>query len=445
MPPRPAAPPPAPAPHKASARANLSAGTLFSGLAALVLVLVVAVEAWRGMNQHQLLQQLTQVQQHTIPETLKAQRMVRNLEAIRLEGEKMLAQSAVRERMQSMYVVDVIVASPAVREDPRIAPALKTAQQTLIALSAKETIGDADRRAWAAQSLVMARLADQLTTESIEHFNQEIEHTRRTVDSGYWQLGLSLAVLTASLLAFVLALYAVLIRPLRHINNVLEDTRRGEHQPRATPFGVLRTRETRSIERAIGQLQVLMQENETIRAGLEASANTDSLTGLYNRRHFMDEASQAFARARRSGNPLTVAIADLDHFKAVNDSQGHAAGDLVLKSVAERIRDTLRQTDIYCRYGGEEFAFVFPDTSLAEACVLANRLREAVATMPFKLHAHDAQPVTISIGMVEVQDMNLDMALNRADQAMYSAKAAGRNRIEFAPTQGFPEPSPAPA
>ena len=164
-----------------------------------------------------------------------------------------------------------------------------------------ERVGDADRRAWAAQSLVMARLADQLTTESIEHFNQEIENTRRTVDSGYWQLGLSLAVLTASLLAFVLALYAVLIRPLRHINNVLEDTRRGEHQPRATPFGVLRTRETRSIERAIGQLQVLMQENETIRAGLEASANTDSLTGLYNRRHFMDEASQAFARARRSG------------------------------------------------------------------------------------------------------------------------------------------------
>lgn len=445
MPLRSAAPPQAPAPHKTSTRTSLSAGALFGALAVLVLLLVMAVETWRGLDQHRLLQQLALVQQQTIPETLKAQRMVRNLEAIRLEGEKLLAQPAVRDRMQSMYVVDVIVASPAAREDPRIAPALKTAQQTLVALSAKEEILESDRRDWAIQSTIMARLADQLTAESIEHFNRDIEQTRRTVDSGYWQLGLSVAVLTASLLAFVLALYAVLIRPLRHITTVLEDIRRGERQPRTTPYAVLRTRETRSIERAIGQLQLLMQENENIRAGLEASANTDSLTGLYNRRHFMVEASSAFERARASGNPMTIAIADLDHFKAVNDTLGHAAGDLVLREVAERIRATLRLTDIYCRYGGEEFAFVFPDTTLAEACVLANRLREAVQSMPFELQASERLPVTISIGMVEVQDTSLDEALNRADQAMYNAKAAGRNRIEFAPTQSFSEASPAPA
>jgi diguanylate cyclase (GGDEF)-like protein len=135
---------------------------------------------------------------------------------------------------------------------------------------------------------------------------------------------------------------------------------------------------------------------------------------------------------------MTLAIADLDHFKSVNDTLGHAAGDVVLKAVAQRIRSTLRETDIHCRYGGEEFAFVFPDTTLAEAGLLANRLREAIAAAPIAVDAQQSVPISISIGLVDVLGLPLDVALNQADQAMYRAKVAGRNRVEFA----LPVPDP---
>jgi diguanylate cyclase (GGDEF)-like protein len=184
----------------------------------------------------------------------------------------------------------------------------------------------------------------------------------------------------------------------------------------------------------MGQLDLLMQENETIRQDLLTSANTDSLTGLYNRRHFMEQAHLALARARRTHRPMTLAIADLDHFKSVNDTLGHAAGDLVLKAVAQRIRQTLRETDIYCRYGGEEFAFVFPDTALPEAGLLANRLRESIAADAIPVGDGQTVPISLSLGLIEVNELALDLALNQADQAMYRAKVAGRNRIEFAET-----------
>ena len=393
--------------------------------------MVLAIEGWRGMEQLRLLDQLSVMQQRTIPDALQAQRLVRNLETMRLEAERMLALPTPVGRMPSMYVIDVIVENPTFQADERVAPVLRQAQQVLQALSRQTPLTETDRRQWAAESLALARLADRITAESIEQLNAEVDQTRHSVDRHLWQLGVSVLVLTVSLLLFVLALYRTLIRPLRHISQGLAGLRRGQ-RPLPTLPSHWRPREIADIHQAMGQLDLLMQENESIRSDLLTSANTDSLTGLYNRRHFMQQAHLALARAKRTHSPVTLAIADLDHFKSVNDTLGHAAGDLVLKTVAQRIRDALRETDIHCRYGGEEFAFVFPDTTLAEAALLANRLRESIAAAPIPVGGRQSVDISISLGLVEVLGMPLDMALNQADQAMYRAKVAGRNRVELA-------------
>lgn len=423
--------PPAPTPEPARRRTGLSAALLFSALAGVVLALVLAIEAWRGVEQLRLLDQLQAMQQRTIPDALQAQRLVRNLETVRLEAERMLALPTPAERTPSMYVIDVIVQNPTFQADERVAPVLRQAQQVLRTLSRHTPLTEADRRQWASESQALAGLADRITAESIERFNAEVDQTRHSVDRHLWQLGVSVAVLTVSLLVFVLALYRALIRPLRHISQALAGLRRGQ-RPLPVPASHWRPREIGDIHQAMGQLDLLMQENETIRQDLLTSANTDSLTGLYNRRHFMEEARLALARARRTHSPVTLAIADLDHFKSVNDTLGHAAGDLVLKAVAQRIRGTLRETDIHCRYGGEEFAFVFPDTTLAEAGLLANRLRESIAATPIPVDDRQSVAISISLGLVEVLGLPLDVALNQADQAMYRAKVSGRNRVELA-------------
>lgn len=400
-------------------------------MAGVVLALVLAIEGWRAVEQLRLLDQLAAMQQRTIPDALQAQRMVRNLETMRLEGERMLALPTPAERMPSMYVIDVIAENPTFQRDVQVAPVLKQAQQVLQALSRQTLLSEADRRQWASESLALARLADQITAGSIEQLNAEVDQTRSSVDRHLWQLGVSVSVLTVSLLLFVLALYRTLIRPLRDISQALAGLRRGQ-RPMPTPPSPWRPREIGDIHQAMERLDLLMQENETIRQDLLTSANTDSLTGLYNRRHFMEQARLALARARRTHSPVTLAIADLDHFKTVNDTLGHAAGDLVLRAVAQRIQGTLRETDIHCRYGGEEFAFVFPDTPLAEAAVLANRLRESIAATPIPVGGRESVAISISLGLVEVLGMPFEMALNQADQAMYRAKVAGRNRVELA-------------
>lgn len=412
-------------------RRRFPAGALFCALAGLVLLLVLAVEGWRGVRQFDLLQHLASVQDQTLPSALQSQRLVRNLETMRLEGERLLALDTPAERTPSMYVIDVIVASPVLQADDRVAPVVTHARQVLQALLHKTPLSAADRQRWAQASLALAGLSDQITAESIGRISAQIENARRSVTNRFWELGISIAVLTLSLLVFVWVLYQALVRPLRHIGADLAALKRGQGYVQPPTKGGWHPSEIGDIHGAMGQLALLMQENEAIRRNLLTTANTDSLTGLHNRRYFMEQAHLALARAKRTRRPIALAIADLDHFKSINDTLGHEAGDMVLKTVSDRIRSTLRETDIYCRYGGEEFALVFPDTALAEAGVLANRLRESIASTPIPVTGGTTVPISLSLGLVEVGDCPLDQALNRADQAMYRAKLAGRNRIEM--------------
>lgn len=165
---------------------------------------------------------------------------------------------------------------------------------------------------------------------------------------------------------------------------------------------------------------------------LYEAATVDELTHVGNRRHFTDNLEQAILRSRRYGHPLTVLIFDLDHFKVVNDSHGHAAGDQVLKTVAGAARPMIREPDSLGRIGGEEFAVLLNETPLAGGVVVAERLRQAIGAAVCE-HRSVTLRVTASFGCAELAaGDDADSLLARADKALYAAKQNGRNRVEVA-------------
>lgn len=164
-------------------------------------------------------------------------------------------------------------------------------------------------------------------------------------------------------------------------------------------------------------------------------ATHDDLTGLLNRRAMLDRMQLEQRRSLRSGSPLLIAQLDIDHFKAVNDTHGHAAGDLVLQSFADTVRRNVRDTDVLARWGGEEFVLLLCDTPAADAVALMERLRQAVQAMQVPVpQGSEPITVTVSIGLARHAPADpLAGTLERADQALYAAKAGGRNRVVPAP------------
>jgi len=161
-------------------------------------------------------------------------------------------------------------------------------------------------------------------------------------------------------------------------------------------------------------------------------AITDSLTGLYNRRYMESHLTTLVEQAATRGKPLTALVLDIDYFKAINDTHGHDAGDDVLREFATRIRKAIRGIDLACRYGGEEFVIVMPETDMAVATIVAERLRRRIASERFSIQqGASAIEVTISIGIATLDTAGDTAAsiLKRADQALYRAKRDGRNRV----------------
>lgn len=160
-------------------------------------------------------------------------------------------------------------------------------------------------------------------------------------------------------------------------------------------------------------------------------AITDALTGLHNRRYMESHLSTLVEQAELRGKPLTVLVLDIDYFKSVNDTHGHDAGDDVLREFSQRLKKSIRGIDLACRYGGEEFVVVMPETDMAVATMVAERLRRRIACEPFPLcRGANAVEITISIGLAAraLSDTAANV-LKRADQALYRAKRDGRNRV----------------
>jgi diguanylate cyclase (GGDEF)-like protein len=173
---------------------------------------------------------------------------------------------------------------------------------------------------------------------------------------------------------------------------------------------------------------------EIIRAGVKAYGELtleDALTGIYNRRHFDDSVGKEVARSNRHRDPLSLIMLDLDHFKVHNDSYGHTEGDKVLMGVGSTIRSLMRTEDIPCRYGGEEFGIILPDTEKIGAVQLADRIKEEINKMVF-YPLGEKISVTASLGVTEHRhDQSPQDLVERADGLLYQAKGNGRNRVCF--------------
>jgi two-component system cell cycle response regulator len=175
---------------------------------------------------------------------------------------------------------------------------------------------------------------------------------------------------------------------------------------------------------------------DALRARLDQSmelAVTDQLTGLHNRRYMRVQLESFVKRANMGGAPVSILLCDIDHFKKINDIHGHAAGDDVLREFGRRLRENIRPMDVACRYGGEEFVVIMPETTQAQAQDAGERIRLIMAETTFSIARGDELKVTMSGGVSTIvpPEDTMDALLKRADDALYRAKSAGRNKVEL--------------
>lgn len=188
---------------------------------------------------------------------------------------------------------------------------------------------------------------------------------------------------------------------------------------------------------SLGHIIVLrdVTEQKSLEKKLELEAATDSLTGVLNRRYFIELSEKELARSQRNGSPLSLVILDIDHFKSVNDSYGHHTGDRVLKALCAECSRCLRESDLLGRWGGEEFIILLPETELETASLVAERMRKKIMDLRFPVSddSDGAKILSVSASLggtaVEPSETDLDKAFKRADEALYRSKQSGRNRL----------------
>lgn len=239
------------------------------------------------------------------------------------------------------------------------------------------------------------------------------------------QVALWTVLMVAGLFILIYYLSGHIVRPLADLKHSAQNLSQGKpwnhrHTERNDEIG--------ELARSFSHMSLTLTKKEHL---LFEMATIDPLTGCLNRRAFSNAASEEYERTLRSKQPLALCLMDIDYFKRVNDRYGHGFGDQVLQHFCNRIRPLLRSSDKLGRFGGEEFVVLLPDTSLEGAKLLAERLREAIATMELKEGDTKIIPVTVSIGVTEwVPSNTFTETLSEADNLLYQAKALGRNRVE---------------
>ena len=230
--------------------------------------------------------------------------------------------------------------------------------------------------------------------------------------------------------------YGAEIMVLRNLRKLLDVARRVQAGDLTARTGLPGGREEISrLGDAFDQMaQALQDRDEALQEALRESrelAITDPLTGLHNRRYLWELLGRELLKARRNRTPVAAILADIDHFKRFNDTWGHEAGDLVLKRVADVIREHVRGSDIGCRYGGEELAVILPETTLEVAVERAERIRHGIAAVRLEYGGRTLDAVTSSFGVAIYPQHagDAEALLRAADEALYDAKKAGRNRV----------------
>lgn len=210
------------------------------------------------------------------------------------------------------------------------------------------------------------------------------------------------------------------------ITNSLKDKEQLERQERELMLQALNSMADRlkELEEEANQFKKRLAEQKF-------RSLQDALTELPNRAAFDERYELEVKRAKRSGRPLSIVLADVDHFKNINDSYGHSAGDKTLKVIAKALKQSLRETDFIARYGGEEFILLFPETDIKDLVTPLNSIREKIKRIPFKFKDTNV-PITISFGATELRNADTNReAFDRADEALYDAKRGGRDKVVF--------------
>jgi len=187
-----------------------------------------------------------------------------------------------------------------------------------------------------------------------------------------------------------------------------------------------------SIARDITEQKGLLKEKENLIQQLQEATNTDLLTGLFNRRGMSDRFDYEVARYMRTGRPLSILLADIDHFKRINDTYGHINGDLALKYLSQVLKKVKRTADTVCRWGGEEFLLLLPETDAKGAFILAQRIKEDLIDVPGKIQGKKIN-LTLSMGLSMLDEKHLEMEaiIKEADDCLYQAKEQGRDRVIY--------------
>jgi diguanylate cyclase (GGDEF)-like protein len=404
------------------------AGKAFAWLVSLFGLAFLAQIFWLAGDQRQVLESSARLLNSTVPSTLEQFRLARNIEQLRLDGERVFSGRTPVARQQALFIVSLLSSHPAMLADRRTA-ALASEVETFLVQTAREGMSEQRYAEWDTLSNRLSLLADDFSIEGANLATDDLQLMAAIMLRSQFKLALVLALVAVFLGGFLFLIHRHLIRPLQNMDKALHELRSGSA---LTPFSRASMAEIRAVEGAIGQLRDVMHENQKARQELHVLATTDSLTGMFNRRHFLAVAEEEIKRAHRYARPICVGMADLDHFKDINDRHGHAVGDRVLQSISELFGHTLRQSDWVSRYGGEEFAFMFTETTIEEAHRLAERLRQRTADNWIDLGDGSGLQMTLSLGLAEASKGSLEAALGRADAALYEAKKQGRNRVVIA-------------
>ena len=412
---------------------SIRAGRAFSLLAAVFVLTFGIMVALIVLDQQRVIEATTRLQEQTVPEIIRHQRLARNLEQLRQEGERLFAASTPQARQQAIFVVTLVASHPSVLEDPDSAELARQAERFLVDVARQGAKNDkayaASYDEWQRLAVRLGLLVDDVSIQGVNLAHADLNDVGSAMRLARIKLTAALAMVGLFLILFLVLLRAHLIHPLQRIDRALTNLSVDRPAPRFKPAAMV---EIQAVETAIGELHASLLQNEEARLALEKLANKDGLTGLTNRRHFMLTADAELQRAQRYQRPVTVGMADLDFFKKINDTYGHAAGDAVLRAYAELMLETFRKSDLVCRYGGEEFAFLFPESGLVETEKLAERFRGLCAENDIRLADGRNVRITMSMGLADASDCPIEVALKRADEALYKAKHQGRNRVVVA-------------
>ncbi len=411
-------------------RQRLRASTAFALLATVFALFFGVVVALLAHNQQQVLASAEHLQQTTVPEIIRHQRLARNLDQLRHEGESVFSASSNEARQQALFVVMLIASHPSILDYAPAAELTRDSERFLIEtgrLASEDPRQLALRhKEWQRLSTRLSLAVDDLLTRGASQATNDLAEMSATMQLAHYKLLGALALVSGFLLLLLLLLKRHLIRPLQQIDRSLSSLSVDSPAPEF-PDGQLA--EIHAVEEATRRLHASLVSNDAARRELEQLANRDGLTGLMNRRHFLASASAELRRAQRYQHPVAVALGDLDFFKRLNDTYGHGAGDQVLRTFAGFLGDSVRHSDLVCRYGGEEFAFLFPESTVEQAHVLLERFRQRLSELDIRLPDGLLVRITLSIGLADASHLPIETALQHADFALYEAKRLGRNRI----------------